>query len=78
MVKTSETAQDGDLFRRMIDKTGRPGKMGFFHEDNQARTAALKCATCECRSQCAKWLAEAEEGATPPEFCPNAAWMAWN
>ncbi len=64
------------LFRRMIQKTGGPNCQQFFHEANLAKTAFLKCNACKCASECEKWLDTAPIGASPPEFCPNSAWMA--
>lgn len=64
------------LFRRMIQKTGGPNCRQFFHEENLAKTAFMKCHACTCEDECEKWLDAAPIGSSPPDFCPNAEWMA--
>lgn len=68
--------QHMELMSRMFGHTGitRPDSQVLFLE-NDIRQAMSRCASCQDTDDCAKWLDEAKEGSSPPEFCRNAAYI---
>ncbi|MGQ7792988.1 DUF6455 family protein [Faunimonas sp. B44] len=58
----------GEMMRRTgVDLSRESGLV--LGRDLRAATAA--CMGCDAEQACAHWLAEAQDGAEPPDFCRN-------
>ena len=62
----------GDMLRKTGADFSKPGalKLAF-----SLRDAVENCIDCGCKEPCRDWLKEAKDGATPPDFCPNARFI---
>ena len=68
----SRSAEHLELLSQMIDKTGcRLDADLSLVGANKIRSAMIACIGCNNVGACKRWLAEAEEGSPPPEFCAN-------
>ena len=69
----SRTAEHLELLSQMIDKTGaRLDADLSLVGANKIRSAMIACVGCDKVGECKQWLAEAEDGSSPPDFCANA------
>lgn len=61
------------LRRKMLKATGVRVKAGRLPKEteDQIRDTIINCHECTSAETCQAWLATAEEGVQPPEFCPN-------
>ena len=63
-----------ELLHQMMDKTGAHLDTDYSPcDEGNLKSAILSCLACRHSCECRVWLDSAEEGVSPPEFCPNVA-----
>lgn len=68
----SRSAEHLELLSKMMDKTGaRIDADLSLTGTSKIRSAMVSCMGCKHVGACKKWLAEAEDGIAPPDFCAN-------
>jgi hypothetical protein len=64
--------EHADLLSAMMRRTGvKLDESGGYMAESLLRQAITACYMCRDGKACRAWLAEAEQGLPPPDFCPN-------